>query len=112
VEYRMPDSSMGSGWKAIDPRQALGGQFTGYNQGAKTGLGYTTPMTFRNLMLAGAKGQAIPSGANFVQGGGNSSWTNWLADTMRGVQQQAPTRAGSLNYSQIYDVSTMGLGQR
>lgn len=108
LEYRTPDPKMSSGWRAVDPRQVLSGQFTGYNQGAKTGLGYTTPLTFQNLMLAGAKGQPIPAGANFVQGGGNSSWTNWLANTMRGQQNQQ-TRAGGLDYGKIYSSNGTGM---
>jgi hypothetical protein len=109
LEYRVPNPRMGSGWEAIDPRKALGGQFTGYNQGAKTGLGYSTPLTFRNLMLAGAKGEAIPQGADFSQGGGNSSWTNWLANTMRGQQTQQ-TRSRQLDYANIYSMSNGGVG--
>ncbi len=108
LEYRIPDTSMGSGWRAVDPRQALGGQFTGYNQGARTGLGYTTPLTFQNLMLFAAQGKPIPSGATFSQGGGNSTWTNWLANTMRGIQNQ-DTRSGQLDYSKIYSMSGAGV---
>jgi murein DD-endopeptidase MepM/ murein hydrolase activator NlpD len=107
LEYRRPNSQFGGGWEAVDPKLALSGSFTGYNQGARTGLGYTQPLTFQNLMRAGASGMPLPSGATFVQGGGNSSWTNWLRNAMQGndVQQN---RAGGINYGNIY--SSLGGG--
>lgn len=105
VEYRTPNPRMGSGWEAIDPRLALGGQFTGYNQGAKTGLGYTQAMTFQNLMRAGASGQPIPSGPVYSQGGGRSAWNTWLRDAMGGTD---PNRFKPIDYSQMY--ATLGGG--
>ena len=108
LEYRVPDTSTSTGWRSVDPRGALAGQFTGYNQGARTGLGYTQPLTFANLMRAGASGTPIPSGATFTQGGGNSGWTSWLANTMKGIQNQE-TRSGQLDYSKIYAQSNLGI---
>jgi murein DD-endopeptidase MepM/ murein hydrolase activator NlpD len=102
VEYRTPSKTTSSGWQALDPRTALGGAFTGYHQGARTGLGYTTPLTFKNLMRAGASGEPIPTSGIYAQGGGNSSWTTWLRNTMLGNSQQQGVRAGQIDYSALY----------
>jgi murein DD-endopeptidase MepM/ murein hydrolase activator NlpD len=107
IEYRIPDSSMSSGWRSVDPRAALSGAFTGFHQGAKTGLGYTQPLTFQALMRAGASGEAIPSGAVFAQGGGNSAWTNWLRNAMVGAQDTS-IRAGKLDYGNLYNTGGGG----
>lgn len=109
LEYRTPDPSMSSGWRSIDPFPALSGQFTGFHQGARTGLGYTTPMTFKNLMLYAASGKPIPSGATFAQGGGRSAWSTWLRNTMLGIQNQEQ-RAGQIDYGSIYNLSPGGIG--
>lgn len=101
LEYRKPDPSTSTGWRSVDPRAGLGGGFTGYNQGARTGLGYTQPLTFQNLMRAGASGQAIPVGATFVQGGGNSSWSNWLRNAMLGTDTTTG-RSRSIDYGNLY----------
>lgn len=107
LEYRTPSSSTSTGWQAVDPRTALGGAFTGYHQGAQTGLGYTTPLTFKNLMLAGASGQPIPTGAVYAQGGGNSAWTSWLRNAMMGTQSQE-VRAGQIDYGNLYNTGAPG----
>lgn len=108
LEYRVPNPAMGSGWEAIDPRQALGGQFTGFHQGARTGLGYTQPMTFQALMRAGASGQPIPSGPVYSQGGGNSAWTTWLRNEMLGLGNP-DTSSGVFDYGSIYNISSGGV---
>lgn len=107
VEYRIPSTKMSSGWEAIDPRLALGGQFTGFNQGAKTGLGYTQALTFQNLMRAGASGQAIPSGPVYSQGGGRSAWNTWLRTAMGGGD---PNQIKGVNYASMYQSLGGGAG--
>jgi murein DD-endopeptidase MepM/ murein hydrolase activator NlpD len=102
LEYRTPSTQFSSGWTSVDPRVALGGTFSGYTQGARTGLGYTQALTFQNLMRAGASGQPIPSGATFVQGGGRSAWTNWLRKAMMGTTTE---QSDPLDYSRFYTTS-------
>jgi murein DD-endopeptidase MepM/ murein hydrolase activator NlpD len=108
LEYRIPDSTKNGGWAAIDPFQALSGNFTGFHQGAKQGLGYTQPMTFQALMRAGASGQAIPSGPVYSQGGGNSAWTTWLRNEMLGLGNP-DTSPRRIDYGSLYTTSPGGI---
>lgn len=99
LEYRTPDPAMSSGWRSVDPFEALSGQFTGKHQGARTGLGYTQPLTFQALMRAGASGAAIPDGPVYSMGGGRSSWNSWLRRAMAGA---IPSGTGSSPYKYTY----------
>lgn len=105
LEYRIPDSSMPNGWKLVDPAQALSGVYSGTHQGAKTGLGYTQPLTFQNLMRAGASGAAIPSGSIYSFGGGRSAWNTWLRQAMSGQAPMSGYKALDYNYISQYSPS-------
>lgn len=110
LEYRIPDQTKNGGWAAIDPFDALAGNFTGFHQGARTGLGYTQPLTFQALMRAGASGQPIPSGPVYAQGGGRSAWTTWLRNEMLGIGN--PDTVGSrIDYANIYNLGSPGSGR-
>src|SRR5690606_36109481 len=62
LEYRIPGQNTSTGWASVNPREYLGGVFSGVHQAAPQGLGYTTPFTYKNLMIAAAKGEPIPQG--------------------------------------------------
>lgn len=96
LEYRVPSES--GGWRLVDPTQALSGVFSGTHQGAKTGLGYTQPLTFQNLMRAGASGAPIPSGSIYSFGGGRSAWNTWLRQAMSGQAPMSGYKALDYNY--------------
>lgn len=82
LEYRIPDSSMGSGWRSVDPEDALRGAFTGSFNGTMTGAGIDRPMTYQEMLRASANGQPIYGGATI--GGNPNTWNGWLQSAMRG----------------------------
>ncbi len=81
LEYRTPGANTPSGWLAVDPAEALGGAFAGTFQQGVLGAGISRPMTFADLMRAGASGQTIYPGATMSTGSG---WHDWLRGAMKG----------------------------
>lgn len=102
LEYRIPNPSFSSQWEAVDPRKYItGGIIPGTHQAPYMGLGSAyQPMTYKNLLLAGAQGQTIPQGATFYgSGGGSNAWNSALRQLMAG---QVPFQ-GSTNYTFTYN---------
>lgn len=91
VEYVVPDTSMSSGWRAVDPREALAGLFTGQLSGGQNmgAPGVGRPYTYNDLMRAGAMGQTIFPGLTSSANGG--TWNSWLQRAMSG---QIPSAFG------------------
>lgn len=95
IEYRMPDAGMGSGWRAVDPREVFGGTFAGSFTGATTPTpGINRPMTYLDLMRQAAMGKAILPGQAMSSGSG---WHDWVRGAMFGQPRswdlQRPTGA-------------------
>jgi murein DD-endopeptidase MepM/ murein hydrolase activator NlpD len=105
LEYRTPDNSMSSGWKALDPREVFNGSFIpgGGHQSRPTGLGYTQPLTYKNLLLAAAKGEPIPQGDVYSLGGGSSGWNSMLRSLIQGVMPYSMSRSGQAPYQYLYN---------
>jgi hypothetical protein len=101
LEYRIPNSNMSSNWEAVDPRLYIAGGIIPGNQQTYTGIGSGyMPFTYKNLLLAGAKGMDIPQGSTtYASGGGSNSWNAMLRQLMSG---QVPYRAqaGTPSYGQ------------
>jgi len=113
LEYRVPDPAMSSGWRSIDPEEALRGTFTSSLSGNMTGAGIDRPMTFAELMKAGASGGTIFGGATI---GSANTWNSWLQKAMKGeipntreesLRQQQPT--GNSSYGRLGGTRLRGL---
>ena len=82
LEYRIPDQSLSSGWRSIDPEDALRGAFSGTFSGRMEGAGISRPQTFAEMLRAGASGGTIYGGSTL--GATQNTWNSWLQSAMRG----------------------------
>jgi soluble lytic murein transglycosylase-like protein len=82
LEYRVPDPKMGSGWAAVDPREALRGVFTGSLTSPTATPGINRPMTYDEILMAAAQGKPVDYGQPLSSG---SSWNLWMQRAMSGL---------------------------
>jgi cell wall-associated NlpC family hydrolase len=108
LEYQTPDSSTGSGWRAVDPRGPFSGDFSGSYSGGgvsgtymKTGPGYTLPLTYHNILMGVMLGKNLPYGDNGTFGSAaDNPFRAHLLSIMNGTYNQNNTlsRAQALGY--------------